>query len=238
MSNENLIELIDWPCELPLQTKLDLLAISKEKTFIRDVQTAFGKKWNRGVIYFFDGLASYSLISAEMKPLIGCVLGHNSWIGGLQTFNFPKFILHAEEIEPLSAIYFPKQKMEELAQKDPIIYKFLYSLVQLNQPKHWQAIVISHYPIEIRLIYALIELLAHKRNIVGEIPHIKITHQKVSNLTGLSRPRISEVFKQLQSEELISLSRGVIWINNVDKLYSKLESVSFDFYDPYQKLVR
>ena len=238
MSNENLIELIDWPCELSLQTKIDLLAISENQTHIQSVKTSFGKKWNRGIYYFFDGLASYSLISSEMKPLVGGVLGYKSWMGGLQIFDFPELILHTQEIEPLSAIFFPKQKIEKLAEKDPVIYKFLYVLVQLNQPKHWQAIVISHYPIEIRLIYSLLELLAHKHCIVGEVAHIKITHQQVSNLTGLSRPRISEVFKQLQSEELISLSRGVIWINNVDKLYSKLETVSFDFYNPYQKLIR
>ena len=236
MSNENLMDLIEWPCVLPLEIKLELLSISEKQTYVGNAKRSFDKQWSRGIFYFFSGIASYSLISSEMKPLVGGVLGYQSWMGGLQTYNFPKLILHTEEIEPLSTLFFPRQKIEELANKDPIIFKFLFALVQSNQPKHWQAIIISHYPIEIRLIYILIELLAHKRSIVGEVPHIKITHQQVSNLTGVSRPRVSEVFKQLQNEELISLARGVVWINDIDKLYEKLKRVSFDFYDPYKKL--
>ena len=65
----------------------------------------------------------------------------------------------------------------------------------------------------------LIEFLLSKYDI--NTSSLKYTHQQIANEIGTSREVISRILKDLESQNLIKLSRGSILITSTDKLHKK-----------------
>lgn len=64
------------------------------------------------------------------------------------------------------------------------------------------------------------EFLINSKAIKNEI---KITHQEIARELGTSREVVSRILKDFENEQLITLSRGIVFIKNSDGLTQKLK---------------
>lgn len=67
---------------------------------------------------------------------------------------------------------------------------------------------------DIRIAELLITMKKNKNE-------LKITHQEIASELGTSREVVSRILKDFEHEQLVYLSRGIIFIKNLDKLESR-----------------
>ncbi|WP_425457433.1 hypothetical protein [Colwellia demingiae] len=51
-------------------------------------------------------------------------------------------------------------------------------------------------------------------------------------MCGLSRPRVNEVLKSLEQQEILQLSHKKIKIKNIKAVFKRLDEANLSFYDP------
>lgn len=220
---DTLQDKIIWPCELSNETKEAIVLCA-----VRINQ--FGTKLNSsrsssGVTYINKGIACISFGSDQTNTMNAGVYGKGSWLGS-SVIN-QSFKLHAtiEEIEPLEAIFFPKDRIDQLAEKDPSIYKWLY-YSSLNTQQPWLlAQIVSLHDRVTRVVYALLEIARYTSQIKGSLTSVNASQKLLSNVTGISRPRLNEVLKMLESVGEVSVSRGSIHLLDINRLEQRLAPI-------------
>ena len=80
--------------------------------------------------------------------------------------------------------------------------------------------------------YFLLELSSHLDFLTGQTPHISITQQQISRITGITRQRVNEVMKTLEKENLVSLERHFIYLTDITLLGKKLDGIDLSIKDP------
>lgn len=138
------------------------------------------------------------------------------------------FKVHAtiEELEPVEVIFFPKDKIDQIAGKDPLVYKFLYHSSLESQQAWLKAQIVSLHNRETRVVYALLEVSRHTSQIQGSIVSVNASQKQLSSITGISRPRLNEVLKMLESNGEISVMRGAIHLLEIERLKQRLAPMS------------
>lgn len=221
---DTLQDKIIWPCQLPASTKEAIVLCA-----IRANQLGANTGSTRpipGITYINSGIACISFGAEQTNSMNSGVYGKGSWLGGSMINQSFKLHTTIEELEPVDVIFFPKDKIELLAERDPHVYKLLY-FCSLDSQQQWlTAQIVSLYNRETRVVFALLEVARHTTQIKGSVLSVNASQKQLSNITGISRPRLNEVLKMLETNGEISVSRGTIHLIDVDALQARLEAIS------------
>lgn len=223
---ESSINNIQWPCELSDNLKRQLLNIARPCKGTPNIQ----KK--TGIYYVTRGLSIMYYTTDYMNNNLGFVIGAHDWLGASRIPNNTKLFLQTIVIEPEEYLFFQNHKISQLAEINPEVYKLLYYCLANIQPVHLQGQLTSMQNKEVRVVYTLLALAKKKQTINGAKISLQITQEQLSLATGLSRPRINEVLKQIENSHEISITRGKICILDIIALGNRLDHALMMFYDP------
>ena len=224
--NELNIEKARWPCPVSNHVKEQLASIA---------QAGYGCKnllKTSGICYIKKGLAILYYASGQMNSTLGYVIGSGDWIGASTLMNKRELFLLSAELEPVEFLFFPTQKILQLAETEPEIYKLLYYCMVHMQPVYLQSQLTSLHDKEVRVTYMLLCLAQKKQTIHGAKTAIAITQEQLCLATGITRPRINEVLKKFEKHHEIAIERGKIYILDLVALGHRLDYANTMFYDP------
>lgn len=220
---DSLQEIIQWPCELPNATK-EAIVLSAMRIQQFGSATAPNRAM-KGVIYIKRGIAAIGLTSEHTNTMNSGIFGTGNWLGGSMINHGSRILAHVEQIEPVEVIFFAKDKIDHLANNDPYIYKWLYHASISTQQQWLNAQVVSLHDRETRVIFALLQIAQHTKQVKGSKTAVHASQKQLSMITGISRPRLNEVLKMLEAKEEISVSRGVIHLLEPTKLSEQLRKL-------------
>jgi len=223
------IDAIHWPCTLSNDLKYQLFDIAQRGKGMPNMQK---KQALPGVYYITSGHATLSFLSENMNKTLGIVIGVNDWVGANSLGNNADIYLLSIELEPIEYLLFPKQKIAQLAEKNNEVFKFLYYCMIQMQPRLQQAQLTALHNKEIRIVYTLLTLAQKKQGLQGVKTSINITQDQLCTVTGLSRPRINEVLKNIEKAHEISIERGKVHIIDINALGNRLNQLNAMFNDP------
>jgi len=187
-----------------------------------------------GLIYITKGRFSISMPQQNLDTLYSFIVEANGWFGALTLMPLPHPFLLINEIETVELLYISKDQLEKIADAHPLIYKWLLKIAADNIPQWLQVPLIALSNKKIRVIYCLATLLPlNKRDL--SIIEIDASQQKVSDICGLSRPRVNEVLKELEQQKLIQVQHKKIIIQNTTALFKLLDEANLCFYDPREQ---
>lgn len=219
---------IQWPCELSASFKRDLLAIASPSNNL--VLTSFKiQHQESGIFYIQQGTACVYLTTDEgrnINTMNGCILSQHDWVSTKVIAPDTRAQAHIETIEPVSLIYFSNDKIFKLCQDYPEGYKWLYHCSVAMQDTWLNAQITSMFDKTTRTAYTLLELMKSSTNLQGSVTQIKLSQKQLSNVTGLSRPRLNEVLKQFELSGEISIERGTIFVLDSTKLQARVDTKS------------
>ncbi|WP_421207333.1 Crp/Fnr family transcriptional regulator [Aeromonas sp. 601027] len=222
-----LATVIEWPCTLQQSTQAHLLAMLKSIE-IRQLDSGLP-----GIIYVHSGcLVSYAS-NVTLDNSLGLLYGAGSWFG-IQVIHNNRYnpqIMY-EPLRPTQLFLLPKAEIERSLLKNIEIYKFLFFISQRIGRLSLQMGSNALHSLISRIIYVLLELSAKSSENNATPLTIKITQQKLSQIVGISRPRLNEVLQDLVVSGELSLERGTIKINKPDKLKARLHKFHLMFNDP------
>jgi|TARA_B100001059_G_scaffold57277_1_gene52599 CRP-like cAMP-binding protein len=227
---------IQWPCDLPQDFIDSLLEIAVLKTGIHSLEIT--KKFQNlpGVFYILTGSAGICFSTESMKSLSGGVIGRGDWIGALSVHVDYSLFALAEEVDPITMVLFPSDKILDLAERKCMVFKWLLHCGAKGQSIWMQAYLSSIHEKEQKTIYVLLELAARQTNITGATVSINISQSQLSNITGISRPRLNEVLKGIEQQGLVKIQRGKVSITNVERLYEHISPMNLMIRDPVAEI--
>lgn len=226
---ETLQDTIKWPCELPNETKE---AIILNAIKIQSIGNTAGQGGNlKGLLYIKKGIAGIGFGSEQTNTMNSGIFGTGDWLGGSIMNSNIRVHVHIEQFEPLEIIFFAKEKLDILAAKDPHIFQFLYHASLKTQNKWLLAQAVSLYKREARVVFSLLELTKHSKQIKGSLTALHASQKQLSLITGISRPRLNEVLKMLETTGEISVSRGAIHILDQARLAERLTDLQTSVVD-------
>jgi len=232
VSTKITIDDIVWPCELSLSLKKNLLSIASVKQGISSLGGSPKNPFSSDLCYLLEGIAILNSSTQDTSTTVGGVIGPQDWIGvsGIDESSRPVYT--TEEIVPVVLMAFPNKLLLKLGEKESEVFKFLFYIAQKLLKKWTQAAVTVIHDKEMRIVYSLLELLVLHRKNDDVIPCIKISQQQLSFLTGISRPRVNGVLKELEVAEEIEIARGCFRIVNLPKLACRLNNLNVSMRDP------
>lgn len=188
-----------------------------------------------GLIYVKQGRFSISLPQQSLDTLYSFIVESDNWFGGLTLMPLPHPFLLISEIDKVELLYIPKTRLTEIADAHPVIYKWLLNIAADNLPQWFQVPLIALSNKKIRVVYCLATLLPINNNHLSNI-EIDASQQKISNICGLSRPRVNEVLKELELQKLIQIQHKKIIIADANALFKILDEANLCFYDPRENM--
>ncbi|MDD1825366.1 Crp/Fnr family transcriptional regulator [Photobacterium sp. ZSDE20] len=236
MLEPTISEQIQWPCELPQELIDSLVEIAVFKTGIHSLEITQKFQNLPGVFYILSGSAGICFSTENMKSLSGGVIGKGDWMGALTIHAEYNLFAVAEEVEPISMILFPADKVLELAEEQCMVFKWLLHSGTRAQSIWMQAYLSSIHEKEQKTIYVLLELAARQNNIAGEFVSINISQTQLSTITGISRPRLNEVLKGIEQQGLVKIQRGKVFITDVEGLYERISPMNLMMRDPVAEI--
>jgi len=220
--------------EIPPQL-LNYFKVEDFKTAtLKSVQLTTGFFNFSGLVYLKKGRFAISLPQQNLETLYSFIIEGKTWFGGLTVMPLPHPFLLINEIEHVELLYISKNRLTEIADLHPIIYKWLLEIAADNIPQWFQVPLIASSNKKVRVIYCLATLLPLNKPSNSAI-EIEASQQKISDICGLSRPRVNEVLKELQQSELIKVQHKKITIYNTTALFELLNAANLCFYDPRDK---
>ncbi|MCG9658526.1 Crp/Fnr family transcriptional regulator, partial [Vibrio mediterranei] len=132
---------------------------------------------------------------------------------------------------PCSIIHFSNQRLRPICEKNAEIYKWFYSLTFESKEKWLQSQLIYSANITERIVYQLIDILAHM-NTKESMVEISVSQQQLSDMTGIARQRVNEVMKELERNQLVTLYRGKIRIDSPQRLAAYMDDIDLSIRDP------
>lgn len=224
---------IRWPCILPTATQESLLRIARQYDHSQLVGPL------PGVFYVASGcLVSYAT-NTSMDNSLGLLFGRGCWFGIQSIHNTTYRPVHLyESLLPTKLILFPRDELESLLAEDPWIYKLLFYIAQYISRIELQMGSNNLHCLITRVAFVLLELavkhaLSNDRKLC-----IKITQQTLSQIVGISRPRVNEVLKFLADAGELLLNRGEITLLDLPALKARLPPPCFTYHDPVEEANR
>lgn len=207
---------IKWPCPLKKTTQERLLSIARPY----DLNNL--KNRLPGIFYVASGCLVGYATNKNMDNSLGLVFGAGCWFG-IQAINNPDYRRKQiyETLYPTELWVFPREEVERLLEQDLEIYKFLFFIAQKTSSAVMQLGSNTLYCLMTRVTFILLEL-AQKATTDDDDYIINITQQNLSQIAGISRPRVNEVLKELASCGEIRLGRREIALLNIQALRKRL----------------
>ncbi|MBW3698098.1 Crp/Fnr family transcriptional regulator [Vibrio sp. T187] len=218
---------IQWPCELSDFLKQKLLECAIEFHGIPD-RALSARVTQGGVFYITKGIMSVSFSAENTNSMNASLLGSGTWFGGSIMSASMSFNATVDELLPVSFIYFPKDKIDKLALSNNEVYKWLYFSVLEVQQDWLKSQLCSLYDRESRIVFSLLQIAKRLPSVQGSLVKIDISQKQLSQITGISRPRLNEVLKELEAQKELSLERGSIHILDIPALSQRISHLDND----------
>ncbi|NVN81019.1 MULTISPECIES: Crp/Fnr family transcriptional regulator [unclassified Vibrio] len=236
MLEPTISEQIQWPCELPQELIDSLVEVAVFKTGIHSLEITQKFQNLPGVFYILSGSAGICFSTENMKSLSGGVIGKGDWMGALTIHAEYNLFAVAEEVEPISMILFPADKVLELAEEQCMVFKWLLHCGTRAQSIWMQAYLSSIHEKEQKTIYVLLELAARQTNITGATVSINVSQTQLSTITGISRSRLNEVLKGIEQAGLVTIQRGKVFISDIEGLYERISPMNLMMRNPVEDI--
>jgi CRP/FNR family transcriptional regulator len=137
-----------------------------------------------------------------IKPAESCIM---SFLAG---FNHDTSKIKAIAEEDAEILLIPVSKASEWIKEFPEWTDFIFSLYQKRFEELLDVVnALAFQKVDARLLH----LLKQKSALFQSI-EIKVTHQQLANELGITREAVSRVLKQMEKDQLISLSRNKIFL--------------------------
>lgn len=225
-----------WPCSLSDNVKEQLMAMAEYREGIEMLGLRLVNPEIKGMIYLLQGLVSASVVVEDSHMLVGGIMGTHDWIGAGQIASDSSPDIVCEELEPVTSLYFPGKKVLALAEQNFEVYKWLYFCSREMQARWAQTNLAALHNKESRVVFALVMLFLKKGMRSGIKTDVYISHQQLSNLTYVSRPRVSEVLKALEQEGIVEHDRHRLFLMDEKGLMARLNNLNVSIYDPRKRL--
>ncbi|MFC3913889.1 Crp/Fnr family transcriptional regulator [Pseudaeromonas sharmana] len=218
---------IQWPCPLPDATKASLLQIARPF----DPSRLMGPM--PGIFYVLSGCVVGYATNEAMDNSLGLIFGHGSWFG-IQYIDNPEYapVELFETLLPTRLLLFPKDSLQFLLEKEPLVYKLLFFISQQIGRMTLQIGSNTLFCLTTRVTYLLLELARQHALVEDSHPVLKITQQRLSQIAGISRPRVNEVLNVLADAGEIAIRRGEILLLDFTAMKARLPQFSFMYHDP------
>jgi len=226
---DSLQDLIKWPCELPSTTK-EAIVLNATRIQQLGPVTTQGRQLN-GVMYIKRGIAGIGFSSEHTNTMNAAIFGTGNWLGASVINHVIRVLANIEQVEPIEIIFFAKDKIEQLAEKDPNIFKWLYYGSLQSQHQWLTAQAVSLHDREVRVIYTLLEIAKYANQVQGSVSAVHASQKQLSIMAGISRPRLNEVLKMLEASGEISVSRGSIHLLDQQSLTERLSKLDVSIID-------
>ncbi|MGL4754914.1 MAG: Crp/Fnr family transcriptional regulator [Aeromonadaceae bacterium] len=218
---------IQWPCTLPEQAQALLLQIARPF----DASRLMGPM--PGIFYVQSGCVVGYATNEAMDNSLGLVFGHGSWFG-IQYIDNPDYapVELFETLLPTRLWLFPKAALQPLLEQEPALYKLLFFISQQIGRMTLQLGNNTLFSLTTRVTYLLLELANQHGLLDHPQPTIKLTQQHLSQIAGISRPRVNEVLRLLADGNEIAVRRGEIQLLDFAALKARLPDFSVMYHDP------
>lgn len=223
---------IVWTCQLPDLVKRSILNTAQVRKGVKSLDVCQEPSEMPGVFYVLSGSSGLCITTPDMNSSIGGVIGKGDWIGAHAIGSTEEIFFTTEEIDPLTMLFFSKSSILNLAEQEPIIYKWLYSCAQLEQKLWLQILLSSIHDKTFRVAYLLIEFARRSDVVQGALICINISQYQLSLLSRISRARLNEVLKKFEYDGYILLQRGKVYIKDLRGLEDFLDGMNLMFRDP------
>nr|WP_119009227.1 Crp/Fnr family transcriptional regulator [Vibrio superstes] len=223
------IEDIVWPCDLPNELKEQLLNIAVPCQGIKALPFTLSYCSVPGVYYVVKGSCGLCFTTNDTKSVLGAVVGAKDWFGALNMGTGRKIFGVAEELEDIHFLMFPEAKVLKLAEREPLVYKWLFNAGVHAQSFIMQAMISAIHQKEQKVMYVLLEL--HSRQSQSGTT-INASQAQLSSITGLSRPRLNEVLKGFEKQGLIEVQRNKVLIKDIEALSKLLSPMNLMMKNP------
>lgn len=221
-----LFDKILWPFKLsdPLLGKLLDVATYKKGVSSLGIKNSYIEK--PVLIYVLNGTASIHFLTHDDTVSSGTIVGSGDWLGAMSIQSNCKTFYHIEEIEELHMLCFPESKLVDISHNHPEIYKLLYSVGQDHHQTILQSMLSSIHNKFQKVIYYLLELELRQNHFENNEIVVKISQTQLSAISGISRCRLNEILKLLESQCLIVVKRGRIVLVDKGKLQDTLQGMN------------
>ncbi|MCG9788068.1 Crp/Fnr family transcriptional regulator [Vibrio mediterranei] len=226
------IEQLRWTTSLSPELSQELVSVA-QRISIEDSALASPNLINRGINFIERGTLAICIQTPNLKTANCLLVGQDGWFGNYIDPNASLLPFIFIEIEPCSIIHFSNQRLRPICEKNAEIYKWFYSLTFESKEKWLQSQLIYSANITERIVYQLIDILAHM-NTNESMVEIAVSQQQLSDMTGIARQRVNEVMKELERNQLVTLYRGKVRIDSPQGLAAYLDDIDLSIRDPRQ----
>lgn len=224
------VEQLRWTTSLSPELSQELVSVA-QRISIEDPALASSSLINRGINFIESGTLAICIQTPNLKTANCLLVGQDGWFGNYIDPNASLLPFIFIEIEPCSIIHFSNQRLRPICEKNAEIYKWFYSLTFESKEKWLQSQLIYSANITERIVYQLIDILAHM-NTKESMVEISVSQQQLSDMTGIARQRVNEVMKELERNQLVTLYRGKIRIDSPQRLAAYMDGIDLSIRDP------
>ncbi|WP_409422291.1 Crp/Fnr family transcriptional regulator [Pseudaeromonas sp. ZJS20] len=222
----------DWPGDISTRVQQALLALARPVDLMQQHSRLSEIP---GIFYLEQGAVLMAVPDGEMKSSIGMALGPGDW-WGIHAFDpaSPRLFALMELVAQPVVWLFPKAEVEQLASRQPEVYKWLFAIALRLHGLRMQLHLNSWHSLPQRVAYLLLHLGERCGQPQADGLQLPVSQQQLSQLAGISRPRLNEVLKQFEGQGLLQLGRGQIRLLDIPGLRAPLQSLNLMFHDPLQ----
>ncbi|MGX9521397.1 Crp/Fnr family transcriptional regulator [Vibrio mediterranei] len=224
------VEQLRWTTSLSPELSQELVSVA-QRISIEDPALASSSLINRGINFIESGTLAICIQTPNLKTANCLLVGQDGWFGNYIDPNASLLPFIFIEIEPCSIIHFSNQRLRPICEKNAEIYKWFYSLTFESKEKWLQSQLIYSANITERIVYQLIDILAHM-NTKESMVEISVSQQQLSDMTGIARQRVNEVMKELERNQLVTLYRGKVRIDSPQRLAAYMDDIDLSIRDP------
>lgn len=221
-----------WTTNLSAELSDELISVAKrittEKLCLDSTNLI-----NRGINFVERGTLAICIQTPNLKTANCLLVGQDGWFGNYIEPSASLLPFIFVEIEPCTIIHFNNERLRSICSRNNEIYKWFYSLTFESREKWLQSQLINSANITERVVYQLIEILAHIKDKRFPV-EISVSQQQLSDMTGIARQRVNEVLKDLERNHLVKLYRGKINIDSPHLLGNYLNNIDLSIRDPRQ----
>lgn len=216
--------------ELPFFKDLDITALNKIAPLFQV------KKFKKGAILFLEGDEGHDfyviksgvikIYSFEgVRKVILAFFRDGDYFGEMALIK--KGLVRSATAETVEAtvVYVLKREDFEnlLDNNNKLTQSLLYSTMERLRKANEQIQDLTFLNVRTRIFKMLIRLSNEHgiKKTSGVLINLKLTHQQIADMVGAVRETVTKVLLELQEEDVISVNRKKILINNADLLETK-----------------
>ncbi|WNC73610.1 helix-turn-helix domain-containing protein [Thalassotalea psychrophila] len=219
LATDSISNSMSWPCDLSNDFKQQLLLGSVNKSRLKTASFHILEAESYGMFYIKKGcLMMTSTIYGEHIPLTN-LYGPGDWLCYSPVMDGQSSsLIELEPLESLEYVSISKPHLKALFKDCAELYKLLFHIKSKRSDSLLlNAIFRNSLPITENILYVLSKVLYIQKH-----QQLHINQNQLAKLTGFTRPRINEALQKLVNDNVISISRGTVTIQDIEFLEEKV----------------